>query len=590
MSLRTPKAARRAVPVAASLAALGAIAALPAIGDARPSHIPGAGQGAQLTTSAPDLRSAAISGTAVRYCFDQPIVAVNAADFYVLTYDSTRYQQATSAQVDVDNANCAFVRFAAGADLAQGTVAQIGNGAVSDSARRAATAASEPLGGSAARPVAGATTGPDLTSVNGANGNDNTLNFNFDEALAGGTPTPGNFIITNQSGANVAGVAATINGSTVTVRFPAGTAGAVGGAARAAVLAGAVTDRGQTGSFIAGRAATTPNGTDAKALGPIGNPTIVSAAASSSKEFNVKYDQRVDAGTPAAYQAVLDDGTTVAANSVIASATDASVIVVTFPDSVGGEAPVRIVDVGGGARVGTASSAVTAVSTGTANNSPGFTNAPDLVQVTRDDSTNRVSYRFDEGVSSSVAGSFFGVASTGARIPSAGPASNNGTSTLVVFSAANRASQGAGVQEGAAVDSLGHPSPFSSISYVTEQAPGTPSTPTPTPTPTTPTTTPTTTTPTTKPRAATRVTLRRTSKRLTGSVKSSGRGCQVGRKVYLKRVGKSKSLKSTSTNSKGVYRFSRTKSTRGKKVRVYVGARTGTYAICGGKTSKTIRG
>lgn len=598
MSNRTRTTARRAAPALASVAALGALAVLPTAGDAAPRHVPGTGNGAQITTNGPDLRSAAIvDNQNVQFCFDQVVNgALAGTGFYVQTYDASRYFRSTSAAISISNPNCVRAQFPANADLGQGTIGSIAGGAVTIAGGLSSLPSSEPLGGSGATPRAGDTTAPDLQGVD-VNRDAKTITYKFDEQLTN-LGAAASFYFNDAEGFTREATAVSVNGTAVTATF----AQDVGTAERAGVRAGAVSDRPATGTYIAGRPLATPAGAAAVGIGQTGLTTLQSATpSSSSKIWTLKYDVSVDGGAVGRIVAVLDDGTSVAAVGET-PLSDATTIRVTFPDSLDQAAGhvVRIVDLGGGAVTRDAAginSGASAANVGTPDNRPGKTNGPDLLKASYDGAANTVVYTYDAPVSSDTASGAFTTASAGTAQGSAGTSTRSGNDVIVDFPATARTSIGAGVDEGTVRDALGNPSPFSVVSYTTEAAPPSQTPPGQTPPGTTPpgtpppgTTTPPATTTPAKPRAATRVTIRRSGSRITGTVKSSGRGCQVGRTVSLKRIGRVKALKKTHTNSKGVYRFKRSASTRGKKVRVVVGARTGTYAICGAKTSKTIRG
>ncbi|WP_158276901.1 hypothetical protein [Paraconexibacter algicola] len=607
MSRITTATRRRALPAAALVAGgLGALTApVVAHGAAEPRRVPGAGFGLAVTTEGPDLVGAAIDAPdlrRVRYCFDQPLNGSPAAgDFLVQTYDALRFMRGTSATVDPANQACALVTFAATANLAEGTVAQVQATAVRDAANRTNPPASEPLGGSSAKPVAGATTAPDLTAADasdtaagtGADGPDNgnapdaysggTILFTFDEDLAPGSITAGRFVFFDDAGtARPGAVIKTRPGDQIgrnQVRI--GFNSPVSSATRIVARASAATDQPQSGAF-GGASLATPSSLGAIATASASASPVVTAVSGGPKSFTVTYDRAVKNAAAAKFAAVIDDGRTFTASGAAVN-TDGRSVTVTMPDAIGDEAAavVRFVDEGGAVAAndstGRGSEAGQTV-IGTANNQPGLTNGPDLLAVARNPTTNQVVFRFDEPVKTATASRFSGITGAGTSLTPSGAASVEGPVVTVGFGQEIATSVGAGGVLGAAVDSQGHPSPFTSVSYAVAAAPPAGTTP---------------------PASSTRERVRtgfasfkRSPSRrawVSGRLSASARTCKVNRRVVLRRVGKGTTrYGSATTRSDGTFTFKRSTRLSGRLYAV-VTAKTTSTTICGSRTSKTIR-
>jgi len=127
------------------------------------------------------------------------------------------------------------------------------------------------------------------------------------------------------------------------------------------------------------------------------------------------------------------------------------------------------------------------------------------------------------------------------------------------------------------------------VSYQTEQAPVVPGPP--------PGTTPPGTNPP-PPAAKTRAKFRtsfssfkiRSRTRYSGRIRSSGRGCKSGRRIVLKRNGRS--IRRGSTRGDGTFSIKRTKGTKGKRGRgvyIVVTERTTSTTICTARGSKKLK-
>jgi len=263
---------------------IAAVAVVGASITAADARIPGVGNGIQVTTDAPDLRTVKIVDNdlkRVQYCYDQPINGTPAANRFILqTYDANRFLQGQSVAVDADSQSCARVTFAGGADLQQATIGTDISGGAVDASNRPSTIGTEPLGGSGATPMSGRTTAPDLVSAaidgnpapGGAGG---TIRYTFDEAIDPAlVPVAANFRFYDEAGNTRVGTAVVSrDANSVRVAF----ASPVSTGARAFALGGAVRDVPQSGN-VTGGSLTTDSGADAVALG--GRPTARRSLAS----------------------------------------------------------------------------------------------------------------------------------------------------------------------------------------------------------------------------------------------------------------------------------------------------------------------
>ena len=565
------------------------------------ARIPGVGNGVQQATDAPDLRSVSIDAfdlRRVKYCFDQPLNGAPAATgFLIQTYDSKRFIQSTSAAISAGDQSCVQATMGSGADLGQGTIGSVSPNAVADAAGRRNLASSEPLGGSSATPIAGRTTGPDLVAAP-RDLDSKSILFTFDENVVGDVPAT-NFAFVDDKGFPTTGTSATRpSGNTVRVTFTetAG-GGTVGAAAGAFSAAGAVSDAPQSGIFVPGTPLSTPSGTGAITFSDNNSRTkLASVAVDGSRQLRLTYNNAVNVrGAPGRIVAVLDDGTSIPA-SKIEDITSNS-IRATFqsagsPDiNADPTALVRVVDTG--AAVSTddpegLGSLPATVAAGTAKDAPGFTNGPDLLAAAYDAPGSRVFYAFDENLGAATSAAFFVTAQSGSSSSTTGSNAPNGGVAAVTFGSSANSSIGGGGTQGAASDPLGNPSPQSAVSYQTEQAPVVPGPP--------PGTTPpgTNPPPAAKKRAKFRTSFSsfkiRSRTRYSGRIRSSGRGCKSGRRIVLKRNGRS--IRRGSTRGDGTFSIKRTKGTRGKRGRgvyVVVTQRVTSTTICTARGSKKLR-
>lgn len=598
---------RAAAGLVAVAAAAGTVASAGA-------HVPGVGNGLAPSSDAPNLRSVAVlsadlgdgQSEVVRYCFDTNVNAGAGASFFIETYDANRSIQGSGTpSVDGADPRCVKVQFANGLDVTQGTIGIVTPGAVT---RVGGTVtnfeASEPLGGSVSAPLAGRTTAPDLIDVTvdttaTAQNPGGTVKYTFDEdidpalpATVGATDPPTSratlFFFYRDNGTLVQGdriVAFATDRRSVTVGYdnPV-SAGRVFLADDAAVR-----DRPQSAA-VAGLTVTTNSGAGAIAKGTVSRRRLTGASSLGAKQFQLSYDGAVfPTGDFGQLVAVTDDGRSFDGTAV--STGPNNTVIVTFGSLDDTDGVVRIVDFGDGARAGDGvSSAVSQVAVGTANMSPGFTSAPDLLSASYNASTNAVTYTFDEKVDST-GGAFFTFSQSGDKRP-ASSATFEGNTVRANFDSTSATSVGAGIDlnGGAARDTAGHRSPPNSVSYGVETAPVV------TPPVTTP---PIVTPPVTKPpvvTTTTRVKYRtsfssfkvKSKTRYSGRITSSGKGCKSGRRIALKRSGKT--IRNGFTKGDGTFSITRAKSQRGKSgIYVVVTERTTSALTCTARSSKKLK-
>ncbi|MDQ3631806.1 MAG: hypothetical protein M3417_11175 [Actinomycetota bacterium] len=578
------------------VATVAAVGTTIAVAEAR---IPGVGNGLQQSTDSPDLRSVNIDAgdlRRVKYCFDQPLNATPAATgFLIQTYDSKRFIQSTSAAVAAGEQNCVQAIMGSGADLNQGTIGSVQGDAVADAAGRRNVPSSEPLGGSAASPVAGRTTGPDLIGAV-RDLDDKSIVFTFDENLDGGAIAPASFAFVDDKGFVTRGASLGAQGGNgVRVRFTetAG-GGTVAAAAGAFSDAGAVRDAAQSGVFVAGTPLSTPSATGAITFSDNSARTkLASVAGDGARQLRLAYNNSVNvSGAPARIVAILDDGTSVPA-SKIENVSAANEIRATFqaagsPDiTADPTALVRVVDTGAAVVTRDAEglgSLPATIAAGTPKNAPGFTNGPDMLAAAYDRPGSRVFYVFDENLAAANSASFFVTAPSGSSSSTTGSNTTNGGIAAVTFGTSASSSIAAGGTQGAAIDPLGNPSPQSAVSYQLERGPNPPPPPpggNPPPPPPPPTATQKFRTTFASFRVKSRT-------RYTGRIRSSGRGCKSGRRVVLKRNGRS--IRSSATRGDGTFSIRRTRSTAGKRgVYAVVTLRTKRPTTCTARKSKTLR-
>ncbi len=586
------------------------VALPPAATAATPRHVPGAGNGQQPTTDSPDLRSVAIDanndlgdglGERARFCFDSNIATVGAG-WVLMSYDARRFWSGTAARA-TDDEKCAVVTFPSGSDIAQATVGQIANGAVADVANHKNIVASEPVGGSAAQPAPGATTGPDLVRVeiDTSQANSVRAKYVFDENLNPNPTRPdgpdgddppkaendyqlqdfGYVLANGQPVFHSAGNAPAPSGNSITINF--GNA-PLGQAVRFVTQPNAVEDRPQNGRLNNNISFVTPSSPGVFAVNPEtgGRPDLVKAEAQGANAYRLTYSTGVASPVAGRFQAVADDGTVSAVAASVGTGGTQDSVLVQFPDT---EALTK--DPGSIVRIISADGAVTnstdatkasiyaQAATQTANNTPGFTNGPDLLRVGVDPTTQRTAFGYDEPVDpgASAAG-FVGFRSDATSAGGVGAVSTTSSVVVVSFGAAINGLVAYGQGYNAVRDPAGRPSPNGSVNTALQVAP----------------------TPTPGPKARTKVktsfrSLRRRGRATySGRVGASAKTCRYKRRVILRRVGRgTRRYGQALTRSDGTFKIRRSRRLSGR-VYAVVTEKTTSTTLCRSARSKRIRG
>lgn len=593
---------RRVVVASGASAGVLAVAATAAF-----AHIPGVGNGLAPSTNAPDLRSVQILdndlGDGVvekaRFCFDSAIENVTGSagnHIAIQSYDARRAMNPTSAGKDSQNSSCIIASFASGTDIAQGSVGEVVPGTVTDIQNRPNDYGSEPVSGSQASTGAGATTGPDLVGVSVSTDppNAKTITYTFDENI---NPAPAAAYVAtafgfyNAAGTAIAAPAGAVNisGNKATVGFGAN-ADLTAATSRFFVNPGAVQDRPQTNG-VGGLAVVTPSSRGIFATQASPRPEISSAQAIGPQQYKVTFSQAITLGGAnfAGFFAISDDGTAPAAATAIGTGGDASSVVLTFPPAVSLDPAsiVRIIAEPGSILAADGVTTNPATQGATASPGPnGTTNGPDLLGVTVDGATNRVTFRYDETVAGTPgAAAFRAVAADGSVI--------NSTGGVVVDE--NKVTANFPGTIGTAVlfanpfntlsDKTGRPNPHQSTSNAVETGPGTPAPPATTG----------------KPRYKSKPTIhrkgttigkgrkKRKATKYYGTVSTARKACKQGRRVVLKRNGKNGVRYGTAiTNKKGQYTIKRRKRLKGKVYVSVTGRSTSINCLPG--SSRKIKG
>ena len=563
-----------------------------------PAHIPAVGNGLAPTTNGPDLRSVHVLPSDLddglpeqaRFCFDAGLATVGAPAgtlFALQTYDAQRAISPVSASRDTADERCVIASFAAGTDVVQATVGEVVPGAVSDLQSRTNTLASEPAFGSVHTRFPGSTTGPDLVHVivNADDASHKRVAYIFDEPLDRAPVTPyeasqfGFYSATDTPISAPAG-SVSISGKSATVDFLA--TPQLETATRFFVNPGAVQDRPQTFGFGGLPLATA---TSAQVLNrgalSVARPEMISATPMGAQDMKIVFNVPVQF-TPASaggFFAISDAGANPAAASAVGSGGTPNTLVVTFPATLADDpgaivrlylAPGAVTAVGGAA-----TNLAGQAATSTPNSTPGFTNGPDLLSVSVDALTNRVTYTYDEGVEDSpppAAGALGAAAIDGSPIAALGGVVVNGSRVTALFPPSVATAVMFANPFGTVFDKTGVPNPHQSVSTELHQAPPAAAPPPPPPPP-----------PVAAPRYRTRVTIHSRGRLYFGTVSSKRDRCRRGRRVLLKRDG----LKYSTAISgpKGTYRIKRKRRLRGR-VYVTVTAR----GVCRPGKSRKIRG
>jgi len=239
---------RRSVRLAAGLIAV----AIPLVG-ASVAQAGLAGSNQLVTTSRPDLVSAAITGAnAAKFCFDKPVTAVaDVGGFYLGGYKADAATKSTNA---VASGNC--VNATVSATSPWFTFGQVGEGAVRTTGNYTNRADSVALAGSSTNNgTKGLTTASDLTGISVVTTAPQQIAFTFDEPVDANTiVADGGFHFVTSSGepncpttpgcdvASQTAALSTTDPKTVIVQFPVGaTTPLVSNAVRGYVIPGAVT-------------------------------------------------------------------------------------------------------------------------------------------------------------------------------------------------------------------------------------------------------------------------------------------------------------------------------------------------------------
>ncbi|HEX6391775.1 MAG TPA: hypothetical protein VFZ89_20075, partial [Solirubrobacteraceae bacterium] len=562
----------------------------------------------QPATNSPDLRSVAVDpsndltdglGERARFCFDSNIATVGAG-WLLMSYDARRYWSGTAARA-TDDEKCAVVTYKAGSDIAQATVGQVAGGAVADVAGHKNIVASEPVGGSVAAPAAGATTGPDLVRVDidTSQANNFRAKFVFDENLNPAPTRPdgadqdnaaedayqlqdfGYVTASGQPVFHAAGNAPAPSGNSITINFGAAP---LDEAVRFVTQPNAVEDRPQTGK-LGNLSLVTPSSPGVVVKNPEtgGRPDLVKAEAAGANAYRLTYSTGVASPVAGKFQAVADDGTVSAVAASVGTGGTQDSLLVQFPDS---EAltkdpgsVVRIVSADGAVKNSTdatKSSIYGQAATQTANNTPGYTNGPDLRGVIVDPTTQRTSFVYDEPVAAgSGADAFFGFRADATSAPGNGAVSTTGPSVTVPFGAGIAAFVAYGQGYGAVADPIGRPSPNQSVSTALQVAPPPP--------------------PATGGAVRTKVktsfrSFHRRGRTYSGRVGSAQRTCRYNRRVILRKRGKgTRRYGQALTRKDGTFKIRRSRRVGGR-VYAVVTEKTTKAIHCRTARSKTIRG
>ncbi|WP_354701165.1 hypothetical protein DSM112329_01472 [Paraconexibacter sp. AEG42_29] len=597
-STRGPRTAALVLAVAGTAAAIG----VPTLaGAAQPRHVGGPGTGASITTAGPDLRTITLDpansledtiGERARYCFDQPIAKIGTGGFVLQSYDVRRYWQGTATQA-TDNAACAVVSFPAGSDIGQATIGGVGPGAVTDLANKPSLVASEPVIGSAAKPAGGATTAPDLIDATAdiSAGNAKIVTYTFDESL---NPAPSRgageaaqtayqasdfgYVLQDGDPVYAAAGKVTATGNQVKVNFGAAP---VESAARFVTKQNAVEDRPasavQPGSGLPLVTRSAP-GVVAKSAQTGGRPSLVAAAPDVANSFKLTFSGPVTGGSAAQIRAIADDGTLSAVASSIGTGGSENAIIATFPDSDAlTKDPGSIVRIVAGAGAVTtttdpkAGSIYSQAPVSTPNNTPGYTNGPDLLNVAVDAATQRATFNYDEPVAASTPPSrFTAFRSDGTDAQGTGTTTSSGNSITVTLGAGIADFVAFGQGYGAVNDVAGRPSPNQSVSKDVEAAP-TPPAPAPS---------------AGKTKVKTSLSLRRSGSRFSGTISAAQKTCKYNRTMVLRKKGKSTTRYGTARSlSTGRYGITKRNASKGTYY-VFVLAKSTKTISCSSATSK----
>jgi hypothetical protein len=564
------------------------------------AHIPGVGNGLAPSTNGPDLRTVQALASDLddglpeqaRFCFDAKLARVvdgAAGVFFVLhTYDAKRAMNPTSASRDSADETCAIASFAPGTDVTQATVGEVAPGAVSDLQNRSNTLASEPVAGSVHTRFPGSTTGPDLVDVvvNADEPGHKRASYLFDEPLDRTPATPyeaSKFGFYNATDTPISAPegSVSISGKSATVDFLA--APQLESATRFFIDPGAVHDRPQTTAY-GGLPVTTASSPDVLSRGApsVARPQMISATPIGAQDVKVAFNVPIQftPASAAGFFAISDAGVSPMAASAVGSGGAPNELIVTFPAAMAQDpgaivrvylAPATVTAVGGAA-----TNLAGQAATSTPNSLPGYTNGPDLLSVTVNRLTSRVTYTYDEAVQDTpppAAGSLMAAAVDGSPITALGGVVVSGATVTALFGPAVGAAVMFANPYATIFDKTGVPNPAQSVSTEVQPAPALP-----------PPAVGASTPPAVAPRKyRTKVTIHSRGRLYFGTVGSKRERCRSGRRVLLKRNGMKYSTAFSSP--KGTYRIKRTRRLRGR-VYVTVTAR----GVCRSAKSRRISG
>jgi hypothetical protein len=561
------------------------------------AHVPGVGNGLAPTTNGPDLRAVQVLASDLddglpeqaRFCFDANVAKIvegpAGAFFSLHAYDAQRAMNATSASRDTRNENCAIASFVAGTDVTQATVGGVAPGAVTDVQNRTNTLASEPVIGSVHTKFPGSTTGPDLVQVivNTDEAGHKRAAYIFDENLDRAPATPyqaSEFGFYDATDVPISAPAGTvsISGKSATVDFLA--TPQIETATRFFINPHAVQDRPQTFGF-GGLPLATASSPDVlnRAGASVTRPEMISATPVGPQDIKVVFNVPIQftPASAAGFFEIGDAGSSPAAATAIGPGGSADTVVVTFPATLIDDpgaivrvylAPATVTAVGGAATNLAAQKPISM-----SNSAPGFTNGPDLLSVSVDTVTHRVTYKYDESVenTSSAAAGLQAAAVDGSPIAALSGGFAVGKLVVALFPPSVASAVVFANPYGAVVDRTGVPNPQQSVSPEVQQAPRPPVEAAP---------------PAAVPAArkyATKVTIHRRGRLYRGTVSSRRDACRRGRRVLLKRQGRR--FGAAVSGRTGGYRITRQRRLRGR-VYVTVTAR----GVCRSGRSRTTRG
>jgi hypothetical protein len=569
------------------------------------AHVPGVGNGLAPSTNGPDLRSVQVLASDLddglpeqaRFCFDAPVanVADGAAGsvFALHAYDAKRAMNPTGASRDTADETCAIASFAPGTDVTQATLGHVSPGAVRDLQNRTNTLASEPVTGSAHTSFPGSTTAPDLVGVvvNAGEAGHKRASYTFDEPLDRTPATPyrasqfGFYNATDMPISAPAG-SVSISGKSATVDFLA--TPNVETATRFFINPGAVQDRPQTNAF-GGLGVTTASSPDVLSRGPVSvaRAEMVSATPIGAQDVKIAFNVPIQftPGSAAGFFAISDAAVSPVAATAVGSGGTPNEVVVTFPAALADDpgavvriylAPATVTAVGGAA-----TNLAGQAATSTPHSVPGFTNGPDLLSVSVNTLTSRVTYTYDERVQDTPpppAAALTAAAVDGSPITALGGVVVSGATVTALFGPSVGAAVMFANPYATVFDKTGVPNPAQSVSTEAQQAPALPppaaaSSPTPPPPPAA----------VAARKYHTRVTIHSRGRLYFGTVSSKRDRCRSGRRVLLKRNGRK--FSAAISARKGTYRIKRTRRLRGR-VYVTVGAR----GVCRSAKSRKISG